>query len=74
LNTNWAADSSALFMGALSPKGSVLLRVDLQGHTSVLWQWKGSYTAVWGFPSRDGRYLALRSATLDSNAWLVENF
>jgi eukaryotic-like serine/threonine-protein kinase len=74
LNTNWAADSSALFMGALSPKGSVLLRVDLQGHTSVLWQWKGSYTAVWGLPSRDGRYLALRSATLDSNAWLVENF
>jgi serine/threonine protein kinase len=74
LNMNWSADSAALFIGALSPRGSVLLRVDLQGHTSVLWQWKGSYAAVWGVPSRDGRYLALRSATVDSNAWLIENY
>jgi eukaryotic-like serine/threonine-protein kinase len=71
---DWSADSAAVFIGALSPRGSVLLRVDLQARTNVLWQRKGSYSALWGVPSRDGRYLALRAATLDSNAWLLENY
>jgi eukaryotic-like serine/threonine-protein kinase len=71
---DWSADSKSLFVASVSPRGAVLLRVGRDGHATVLREWKGTYGVVWGVPSGDGRYLALRSPTVDSNAWLVENF
>jgi eukaryotic-like serine/threonine-protein kinase len=79
-NVDWAADGKSLFvshpglMGSPSgPIGTTLLRVDLQGNVQPLWETRGArYT--WGIPSPDGKYLAIRGATTERNAWVVENF
>jgi DNA-binding winged helix-turn-helix (wHTH) protein/Tol biopolymer transport system component len=71
---DWSADSKSLFVASISPRGAVLLHVRRDGRATVLREWNGSYGVVWGVPSGDGRYLALRSPTVDSNVWLIENF
>jgi hypothetical protein len=30
--------------------------------------------AVWGVPSLDGRYLAIRAEVTNSNVWMLEGF
>jgi eukaryotic-like serine/threonine-protein kinase len=71
---DWSADSTHLFASSVSPNGAVLLRVARDGHAMVLREWKGTNGVVWGIPSWDGGYLALRSPTVDSNVWSIENF
>jgi Tol biopolymer transport system component len=48
--------------------------VDLEGNAKVLWQHKGGSGDVFGVPSPDGRYLAIRSSVLGGNMWMLENF
>jgi hypothetical protein len=57
----------------LEPEGSVLMYVDLQGKSLVLWKEPGGLQ-TWGVPSPDGRYLAIEGFTLNSNIWMMENF
>jgi Tol biopolymer transport system component len=58
------------------PDGPDLLRATLEGKVTLFWhnghnqwQWVGS-----PLPSPDGKYLAFRSKSFDSNVWMIENF
>ena len=71
---NWAPDGKGIYCGSVSPQGSALLYVDMKGNARELWRSKGRGGAVWGIPSPDGRYLALKLAVHSSNAWMIEGF
>jgi len=45
---------------------------DLKGNARVLWQFKGGGGPVWGIPSPDGRYLAMRNQADSSNVRMLE--
>jgi len=71
----WSNDGKGLYCGSRSPQGNTLLYVDLMGNARVLWQYKGaSDSLIWGVPSPDGRYLAIRGDVTNSNVWMVEGF
>jgi len=85
---NWTSDGKGLFASSATPQGSVLLRIDFQGNSRVVWQRKGSIapwggnvdlgmggpSAPWAVPSPDGRHVAIYSWTLSANMWMMENF
>ena len=71
---DWSPDGKGLYCGSVSPQGSTLLYVDLKGNARVLWQYKGGGGQIWGIPSPDGRYLAIRGDVINSNVWMVEGF
>ena len=50
-----------------------LLYIGLDGHVTPLWQF-ATFAGVYGFPSPDGRYLALGMGRMVANAWMVEGF
>jgi serine/threonine protein kinase/Tol biopolymer transport system component len=70
----WSADGKWLYCGSNSPQGSTLLHVDLEGKAKVLWQRKGESGDLFGVPSPDGRYLAIRNSVLGGNVWMLEGF
>ena len=69
---DWSADGKRLYCGTFSGQGSALLYVDLAGNSRVLWQNNGGM--LWGIPSPDGRYLAIRGEARNSNVWMLEGF
>ena len=72
---NWSPNGRWFYCGSVSPQGSTLLHVDQQGKARVLWQYKGGGdAAIWGIPSPDGHYLAIRGDVINSNIWMVEGF
>jgi DNA-binding winged helix-turn-helix (wHTH) protein/Tol biopolymer transport system component len=85
LSLNWASDAKSIFASSEVQKGSVLLRVSLQGDAHVVWKQSGS-VAPWnrpfadpasapcGVPSPDGRRLAIYGWNMSSNMWMIENF
>jgi Tol biopolymer transport system component len=69
----WAPDGKALF-AAVQSTNYLIVRIELDGKTSMLLdrgrnQWLG-----FALPSPDGRQLAFAQQTVDSNSWLLENF
>jgi len=74
MSVDWAADSKGLFVSS-NPTGraSTLLYVDMAGNATQLWRVK-NFTASWGIPSHNGKYVAIPAPTTECNAWLVENF
>jgi Tol biopolymer transport system component/DNA-binding winged helix-turn-helix (wHTH) protein len=77
---DWAVNGKALFVcnrGLIaSPSGltgATLLRVDLEGHARPVWETRTG-RATWGITSPDGKYLAVRGAATERNAWMIENF
>ena len=70
---DWAADSRGLFASNGIAQGAVLLHVDLEGNTQVLFK---NHGCMWspGLPSPDGRHLAMLSSPWHSNLWMMENF
>ena len=80
LYIDWAADSRSVvvehfgLIGSPSgPIGVTLLRVDLDGNVTPLWDTRAGRHA-WGISSPDGRYLAIRAPAVERNAWMIENF
>jgi DNA-binding winged helix-turn-helix (wHTH) protein/Tol biopolymer transport system component len=71
---DWSTDGNGLYCGSVSPQGSTLLYVDLNGNARVLWQYKGVGGSIWGVPSPDGRYIALVGDVINSNVWMVQDF
>jgi hypothetical protein len=81
---NWAADSKALFVSAITQAGSALLQVGLRGDARVLLRRTGSFawlaelksvaSAEGVVPSPDGRHLAIYDSKLSANMWMMENF
>jgi hypothetical protein len=70
---SWAPDGKSIYCSTASRQGATLLRVDLNGNAEVLWQQRGA-VGIYGEPSRDGRHLAILTAMMDSNLWMIENF
>ena len=72
---DWAIDGKGFLVGTTTP-GGMLLLVDLEGHTEVLWK----TGALWGLggprglPSPDGRHLAMLGWNIDCNVWMLQNF
>ena len=62
-----------MYCGSVSPGGTTLLYVDLEGNARVLWQISGG-SQIWGIPSPDGRCLAIGSEARNSNVWMLEGF
>jgi Tol biopolymer transport system component len=75
---DWSPDGSGFYTGALAPQrmGCMILHIDLNGNTRVVWRHKGetSGTWVWAIPSPDGRYLAIRDDVFNSDAWMINGF
>jgi serine/threonine protein kinase/Tol biopolymer transport system component len=69
----WAIDSQSMFVSTLAPGGSILLHVSLSGETQPIWH-RTQSTHTWGFPSPDGRHLAIMDANSESNVWMISNF
>ena len=70
---NWAIDSQSMFVSTRNSDGATLLRVALNGDAQSIWHQSQS-TATWGFPSPDGRHLAILGANSEANVWLIDNF
>jgi hypothetical protein len=72
---NWSTDGKGLYCGSVSSQGGTLLYVDMAGNARVLWLQKGGGEGpIWGVPSPDGRYLAIRAPFMSSNVWMLEGF
>ena len=85
---NWTADGQAFFASSYTKEGLVLLRLDQQGRTHVVWEqkgsiapwnseslhWQGMPTAPLAIPSPDGRHLIIYEWSLSANMWMMENF
>jgi eukaryotic-like serine/threonine-protein kinase len=72
-SVDWSADSKSLFVSSQSPTSSTLLRVDLQGHATPLWDQRGAWR-TWAIAAPNGRELAILGMTSGSNVWTIENF
>jgi Tol biopolymer transport system component len=72
ISLDWTADGSGFFICTLQPR-AVLLHVDFEGNATPLWEPKGSNT-TWALSSPDGRHVAMPSAAISSNAWMMQHF
>jgi len=72
-NIDWAADGNSVLVYNNGPTRATLLRVGLDGQTQPLWE-MANFLSTWAIASPDGRYLAIMGQSLNSNAWLLENF
>jgi serine/threonine protein kinase/Tol biopolymer transport system component len=69
----WAIDSQSMFVSTIAPGGASLLHVSLSGEAQPIWH-RPQSTHTWGFPSPDGRHLAIMDANSESNVWMIDNF
>jgi len=72
-SVDWAADGKSLFVSSQSPTSSTLLRVDLQGHATPLWDQRGAWR-TWAVAAPNGHELAILGMTSGSNVWMIENY
>jgi eukaryotic-like serine/threonine-protein kinase len=72
ISLDWTADGTGFFICTLQPR-AVLLHVDFEGNATPLWEPKGSNT-TWALPSPDGQHIAMPSAVVSSNAWMIKQF
>jgi Tol biopolymer transport system component len=72
-SVDWAADGKSLFVSSQSPISSTLLRVDMEGHATPLWDQPGGF-ATWAVAAPNGRELAIQGMTSASNVWMIENY
>jgi DNA-binding winged helix-turn-helix (wHTH) protein/Tol biopolymer transport system component len=72
---DWAADSKSLWSTcrANSDGKRVLLNIDQQGRTRLVWK-PGWLDMDWAIPSPDGKYLALSKASGTANVSMIESF
>ncbi len=71
-NLDWGGTGAGFFSTDLTPRGSALLFIRLDGTSHVLWSHQG--TPVTAIPSPDGTHLAIAGWTLESNAWMLTDF
>jgi len=71
---DWFPDAKGFYVGSVSRQRETLLYVHLKGNARVLWQFQGTGGEVYGSPSPDGRYLAIKGSVTNSNVWMLEGF
>src|SRR5262245_7573069 len=72
-SVDWAADGRSLFVSCQTPTSSTLLRVDLQGNATPLWDQRGGFR-TYAIAAPNGRELAIAGMTTGSNVWMIENY
>jgi hypothetical protein len=72
-SVDWAADGKSVFVSSQSPTNATLLRVDLEGRATPLWDQRGAWR-TWAIAAPNGRELAIHGMTSSSNVWMIENF
>ena len=72
-SVDWAADGKSLFVSSQSPTSSTLLRVDLEGHATPLWDQRGA-SRIYAIAAPNGRELAIAGMASGNNVWMIENF
>jgi Tol biopolymer transport system component len=70
----WAADGKSFFATSYAPNSYNLLHVTLAGKVQSLLHNEWRQWLVSPLPSPDGKYLAFRAQTSDSNVWMIESF
>ena len=70
----WAADGHGFFVTSWLPDSFNLLHVTLTGKVNPLLRNGHRQWMVDPIPSPDGKYLAFRAHTFDSNVWMLEGF
>jgi len=70
----WAADGKGLFVTAWFPDSFSLLHVTAGGKVDSLLRNGHTQWICCPVPSPDGKYLAFRALTFDSNVWVIDNF
>jgi serine/threonine protein kinase/Tol biopolymer transport system component len=74
VGVDWAPNGRGFFVGVFDETNQHPARVyfiDLSGTRHLLWQTRAT-DAIWAVPSPDGRYLAIRGSTGESNLWSIE--
>jgi Tol biopolymer transport system component len=74
VGVDWAPNGRGFFVGVFDETNQQPARVyfiDLSGTEHLLWQTRAT-DAIWAVPSPDGRYLAIRGSTGESNVWSIE--
>jgi serine/threonine protein kinase len=69
----WSPDQKGFFVSREGQKGDELLYLDFEGHAKSLRKCAGSDSCQ-GFPSPDGRHLAVSDRPQSNNMWMMENF
>jgi hypothetical protein len=69
----WSANQKGLFVTRKAQRGNELLHLDVQGNVTSLRKCIGNETCF-GFPSPDGRHLAVIDRNQSNNLWMMENF
>jgi len=72
-SVDWAGDGKSFLVSSQSPTSSTLLRVDMEGHATPLWDQRGAWR-TWAIAAPNGRELAIQGMTSSSNVWMIENF
>jgi hypothetical protein len=72
-SVDWSAGGKSFLVSSQSPTSSTLLRVELDGHATPLWDQRGAWR-TWAIASPNGRELAILGMTSGSNVWMIENF
>jgi Tol biopolymer transport system component len=69
----WAADGKSLFLASYSSRGTSMARMDLTGHSKLLFKQPGLdiFSMV---PSPDGHSLAFGPVSNNGNAWTIAAF
>jgi Tol biopolymer transport system component len=70
----WAADGKALFATSIQLDSFNLLHVTTAGRVQILIRKGTSQLLYQPSPSPDGKYLAFKAHTWDSNVWVAERF
>jgi Tol biopolymer transport system component len=77
-NLHWAAGGKGLYSASRTVGSSVLLYLDLQGNTRLMWEQKGTMgnesAGTSGIPSPDGRHIAMMGYAYNANLWMLEDF
>ena len=72
-SVDWAGDGKSFLVSSQSPTSSTLLRVDMEGRATPLWDQRGAWR-TWAIAAPNGRELAIQGMTSSSNVWMIENF
>ena len=77
-NLHWSADGKGFYAASRTADSSVLLYLDMQGTSRVVWEQKGTMgnlqAGTSGIPSPDGRHLAMMGYAYNANMWTLEDF
>lgn len=72
---DWTPDGKGFYVAAWNNRNPAVFYVDLDGSAQEIWAPNNLlYGQPWAIPSYDGKRVALSAGSLDSNAWMVENF